>query len=60
MIHLLLYKHRPQWFLTDYDFLPWKYRCAICEPNHPDAPIVQATNEVSKEIKRKILKENIT
>ena len=59
MMHLLLHGHKAQWFLTDYDFLTWKYRCAVCEPNHPDASIIQATNEVSRKIKRETLKEKI-
>jgi hypothetical protein len=59
MIHLLLHGHRAQWFLTDYDFLTWKHRCAVCEPDHPDAPIIQQTNEASRKLKREKLKEKI-
>ena len=38
MIHLLLHGHWPMWYRvyvgnTTY----FVYRCAICEPNHPNA-----------------------
>jgi hypothetical protein len=38
MIHRLLHRHWPVWFRADYDGLTWRYRCAVCEPNHRDAP----------------------
>lgn len=32
MWHRLIHGHWPKWYACDYDFLTWRYRCAICEP----------------------------